>query len=109
MASKQSTVDFVLDQLQEAGQVSAKKMFGEYGLYLLDRMFALICDDNLFVTPTPEGAKLYPSAEMVPPYPGAKPCMLVPPDRWEDSEWLCNLAIATARALPAPKKKSKRA
>ena len=34
MASKQSTVDFLLDQFAGAGAVSAKKMFGEYGVYL---------------------------------------------------------------------------
>jgi DNA transformation protein len=33
MSSQQSTVDFILDQISAAGDVSAKKMFGEYGLY----------------------------------------------------------------------------
>ena len=42
MGSQQSTVDFVLDQMSAAGAVSAKKMFGEYGVYLDEKMVALV-------------------------------------------------------------------
>nr|WP_320133978.1 TfoX/Sxy family protein [uncultured Holophaga sp.] len=108
MASRKSTVDFILDQLQEAGPASARPMFGEYGLYLADRMFALVCDDSLFIKRTPEGEALYPSAPLALPYPGAKPCLLVPPERWDEAEWLCLLAKVTAGALPAPRKKPRR-
>jgi hypothetical protein len=41
MASRQTTVDFILDQIEGAGTVSAKKMFGEYGIYCDDKMVAL--------------------------------------------------------------------
>jgi TfoX/Sxy family transcriptional regulator of competence genes len=41
MASRQTTVDFILDQIEAAGTVSAKKMFGEYGIYCDDKMVAL--------------------------------------------------------------------
>ncbi|RYF09624.1 MAG: hypothetical protein EOO77_23380 [Oxalobacteraceae bacterium] len=51
MGSQQSTVDFVLDQMSAAGAVSAKKMFGEYGVYLDEKMVALVCDDVLFIKP----------------------------------------------------------
>lgn len=33
MASSQKIVDFILDQIKNAGTVHAKKMFGEYGIY----------------------------------------------------------------------------
>jgi len=55
MASRQSTVDFILDQIAEAGSVSAQKMFGEYALYCNNKVVALICDDQLFVKPTNAG------------------------------------------------------
>ena len=55
MSSQQSTVDFILDQISEAGDVSAKKMFGEYGLYCNGKMVASVCDDQLFVKPTAGG------------------------------------------------------
>ena len=47
MTSQQSTVDFILDQISEAGDVSAKKMFGEYGVYCAGKMVASVCDDQL--------------------------------------------------------------
>ena len=34
MATSQSTVDFLLDQLTGQGMFSVRKMFGEYCLYL---------------------------------------------------------------------------
>lgn len=33
MASNQEFVDFVTDQIRGAGEIVAKKMFGEYGIY----------------------------------------------------------------------------
>ncbi len=32
MASDQGFVDFILDQIENAGEITAKKMFGEYGI-----------------------------------------------------------------------------
>lgn len=55
MASQQSTVDFILEQIAAAGSVSAKKMFGEYGIYCDGKMVALVCDDQLFIKPTLAG------------------------------------------------------
>jgi TfoX/Sxy family transcriptional regulator of competence genes len=55
MASKQGTVDFILEQIAAAGTVSAKKMFGEYALYCDGKMVALVCDDQLFVKITEAG------------------------------------------------------
>lgn len=31
MATDQKSVDFVLDQIENAGEITAKKMFDEYG------------------------------------------------------------------------------
>ena len=33
MASDPNFVDFVLDQIKNAGEITAKKMFGEYSIY----------------------------------------------------------------------------
>ena len=83
----------------------AKKMFGEYALYLDDKLFALVCDDTLFVKPTEATQALTAGLDQAPPYPGAKPSFLVPADRCSDTAWLSELARATADALPAPKPK----
>ena len=52
MASQQSTVDFLLDQMAGAGALVAKKMFGETGLYCDGKMFAIVADDQLYIKPT---------------------------------------------------------
>ena len=37
MATDQSIVDYILEQISGAGRVHAKKMFGEYGVYCDDK------------------------------------------------------------------------
>ena len=107
MASDKKTVDFVLDQLRGAGTVTAKMMFGEYGLYCDERIVALVADNQLFVKPTNAGRAFAAGIEEAPPYPGAKPYLLVQ-ERLDDPEWLTELVRITTASLPkpAPKKKA---
>jgi len=55
MPSNQDFVDFVIGQLQSAGDITFKKMFGEYALYSGNKVFALICDNKLYIKPTDAG------------------------------------------------------
>ncbi|KWC51974.1 TfoX/Sxy family protein [Burkholderia ubonensis] len=103
MASSQSTVDFIVEQMAAAGAVSARKMFGEYGIYCDGKMVALVCDDRLFVKPTPGGKAFLGECEEGPPYPGAKPCFVISGERWDEREWLSRLIRITAAQLPPPK------
>ncbi|QCB42072.1 TfoX family protein [Sphingomonas sp. PAMC26645] len=105
MASDPETVAFIVDQLAAAGDVSAKPMFGEYGVYCDGRMVALICDEQLFVKPTPGGRAFVGAIDEAPPYPGAKPCLLVDADRRDDAEWLAELVRISTAELPMPKPK----
>ena len=72
MASNPEFVQYIADQLAPAGQVTYHKMFGDYGVYLDGKMFALVCDDQLFIKITKEGAALAPQLPKAPPYDGAK-------------------------------------
>ncbi|KVT72123.1 competence protein TfoX [Burkholderia ubonensis] len=103
MASSQSTVDFIVEQMAAAGAASARKMFGEYGIYCDGKMVALVCDDRLFVKPTPDGKAFLGECEEGPPYPGAKPCFVISGERWDEREWLSRLIRITAAQLPPPK------
>ena len=103
MASKIEFVEFVVDQLREAGTITYKKMFGEYGIYCDGKIFALICGDQFYVKITEAGRKLCPNLEEAPPYEGAKNYLLV--DDTEDRELLTRLVTATCAELPAPKPK----
>jgi TfoX/Sxy family transcriptional regulator of competence genes len=109
MSTDPRTVAFIVDQAARAGAVSSKRMFGEYGLYCDGKMVALVCDDKLFVKPSPGGRAFAVDAEEAAPYPGAKPCLLVDADRWEDGDWLTELFRVTASELPLPKAKAGRA
>jgi TfoX/Sxy family transcriptional regulator of competence genes len=107
MASDRSFVEYVVDQLDEDCAVTYKMMFGEYGLYSNGKLFGLICDDRLFIKPTEDGRAFIPDAVEAPPYPGAKPSLLIG-DHIEDAEWLSELVRITTRALPVPKPKKRK-
>ncbi len=109
MASDRRIVDFIVDQIAAAGDVAAKPMFGEYGLYCDGRMVALVCDDRLFVKPTEGGRAVAGDVEEAAPYPGAKPCLSIDQDRWDDRDWLTDLIRVTAAELPLPKPRKRKA
>jgi DNA transformation protein and related proteins len=108
MTSKQNIVDFLVDQLSDSGDVSAKKMFGDYAVYLSGKVIALICDDKLFFKPTEHGRKLFDSVTEGIPYPGAKPWFLISENDWDNRDWLTSLATTTFNELPFPKRKPKK-
>jgi DNA transformation protein and related proteins len=108
MATKQSTVDFIIEQIQQAGNIRYRKMFGEYAVYCDDKVVAFVCDDQLFVKPTEVGRTFLDETHEAPPYPGAKNYLRVPEDRWDDQEWLTDFISRTANSLPLPKKKIKK-
>lgn len=108
MVSRQSTVDFILEQISESGTVLAKKMFGEYAIYCDGKVVALVCDDQLFVKPTKAGKLFITNYIEGAPYPGAKPYLLISGEMWDESEWLTELIKITTSELPLPKKKQSR-
>ena len=104
MASDLDFVEYVRDQINEAGQVSFKKMFGEYAIYCDEKVVALVCDNQLFVKPTAAGRSMIGSVIEAPPYPSAKPHFLIG-EQLDDQHWMSNLIQLTASELPAPKPK----
>ena len=48
-AARPEFLEMVLDQLEALGQVSARRMFGGYGLYCAGDFFALLADDGLYL------------------------------------------------------------
>jgi TfoX/Sxy family transcriptional regulator of competence genes len=107
MKQKNSFVQFVIDQLQDAGNVSCKSMFGGHTVYCDGKIVALICNNQLFVKPTENGRSFIDTVKEAPPYPGAKPCFFIE-DKIEDKEWICELIRKTAEELPVPKRKIKK-
>ena len=73
MATDQSLVEYICSQGRGTREPVYKKMFGEYAIYLNDKVVALVCDNRLFVKPTSAGREILGTPEENPPYPGAKP------------------------------------
>jgi len=107
MASDKKYLEFVLDQFHNVGTVTAKSMFGEYGVYSDGKLFGLVCDNRLFIKPTPGGRAFIKDVVEAPPYPGAKNSFLIE-DKLEDREWLSELVRISLRELPEPKPKKKK-
>ena len=103
MASRLEYVQYVAEQLSGAGEITYKKMFGEYGLYCDGKIFANGSDDQLFVKITEAGRRLFPGLPEAPPYPGAKDYFLI--ENVDDRDFLTALTLTTCQALPEPKKK----
>ena len=107
MASDQNFVDFVVEQIKNTGEITAKKMFGEYSIYADGKIFGLICDNKLFVKPTTSGQEFIGNVVEAAPYEGAKPSFLIE-EEIENSDWLSKLVSITLNELPSPKPKSKK-
>lgn len=106
MASHKNFLDYVAEQLREAGAIRSRKMFGEYGLYCDEVFFAVICDDQFFVKITPEGEAAFPNLPKAPPYEGAKDSFLV--EDIENREQMTELTRITCEALKSKPQKKRR-
>ncbi|MFA5086888.1 MAG: TfoX/Sxy family protein [Candidatus Paceibacterota bacterium] len=99
-----SFVEYVVDQIQDMGDVSYKYMFGGCSIYFRNKVVALICNNQLFVKPTLDGKRFIKNVNEQSPYPGAKSHFLIE-DEIDDKEWLIELIKITAGELPEPKRK----
>lgn len=106
MASSAELTAYIAEQFGGAGEITVKKMFGEYGLYCGGKFFAMVCDDRLFVKITDAGRAQFPSLPEDAPYDGAKKCFLI--ENPDDTDFLTRLAIVTCDALPEPKPKKQK-
>ena len=107
MASDEEFVRSVQDQVRSVGDVSYRKMFGEYAVYVGTRVVALVCDNQVFLKPTDAARALLPSVAEAPPYPGAKPYFVVD-EYLDDRELMSELFRVTAEALPMLRSKPKK-
>ena len=103
MASNKAYLDFILEQLSDAGDVSCRAMMGEYVLYYRGRAIGGVYDDRFLVKPTKSAAAMLPQAARELPYPGAKDMLLV--ENVDDSGFLCRLIDEMYDGLPEPRKR----
>lgn len=103
MASNQDFVQYIVDQCAGAGEITAKKMFGDYCVYCNGKVIGLICDDCFFVKPTDVVRPMLRVVDMRPPYDGAKDHFYIADV--DDRDFLTRIVSETYKVLPEPKKK----
>ena len=96
---------YIADQCAGAGEITVKKMFGDYGIYCDGVIFGLVCDNRFYLKPTEAGRSLLRSVEMRPPYDGAKDYFFI--EDVDDRDYIAELVRATCKELPLAKPKRK--
>jgi TfoX/Sxy family transcriptional regulator of competence genes len=104
MATELNFVDYVIETARFGGRLTHKKLFGEYALYLDEKVVAFACDNSLFIKPSQATASLAPDLPQGPPYPGAKDYPIAD-ELLDDPDLLRRLIEATAALMPPPKPK----
>lgn len=106
MATSSATIAHMIDTLA-AQPLTARKMFGEYALYLNGIVVAFVCDDILWIKPSPGALALLPHAMRGPAYPGSKD-YIIGSETLDDPD-LCIRALraVAADAPPAKPRKTK--
>ncbi len=102
MASSLEFVEYVCGQLSDAGSITYKRMFGEFGLYCDGTFFGTVENNMLCLKITEPGKQLLPEAETVEPHEGAHYLYV---ENLEDKALLASVVRATCEALPKKKKK----
>jgi len=87
------------------GEIRARAMFGEFGIYCDDRMIGQFNENTLFIKVTDAGSAVVRSSRTASPYPGAKTAFVIDGADLDDEGYLSQLARVTADAVPPPKKR----
>ena len=106
MSTSSATIEHILDTI--ALTLTVKKMFGEYALYQDGIIVAFVCDDTLFIKPTPGANTILPDAERGPAYPGSKD-YIIGSEALDDPDLCARALRAVAADAPPPKPKKPKA
>jgi Regulator of competence-specific genes len=107
MATSESFIQYVCDQVQHTGLVRYRKMFGEYMVYVNDKPILLVCDDTVFVKMLAEITPLMQEADTGKPYEGAKEHYILDIDNREFAENIINI-LEPITPVPKPRAKKKK-
>ena len=104
MATTKDFADFVCECVRDFGEITSRKMFGEYMVYINAKPVLLLCDNVLYVKMKDEIKEYMQDAEIGYPYNGAK--MLYVLDV-ENQDLIGNVLpiLENITAIPKSKKK----
>ena len=104
MSTTKEFHDYIVEWLHKAGEVSTRRMMGEYCVYYKGKLIGDICDNRLFFKPTEAVLRLLPGAERDYPYEGSKTLMVVV-DEVENTELMGRVLDQMYEELPMVKKR----
>lgn len=104
MACTTDFVDFVCSQIEGAGVIRTRKMFGDWCIYVDEKPAILACDNLCYVKIHPAIEHLMQSAWTGFPYEGAKEHYILDIDHRDEA---IKVITTLLPVLPYPKKKSR--
>lgn len=104
MATDLSYIQFVIEQLR-GEDVTYKKMFGEFMVYIDGKPVFTVCDNTVFVKEVKELEEVMTEAEKGFPYDGAKEHYILD---IENAELVEKVVAILKRVIPLPKKRIKK-
>jgi TfoX/Sxy family transcriptional regulator of competence genes len=107
LSTSKQTIEYLEDQLAPL-PIRTAPMFGEYCVYLDEKVVGFVCDDVFLIKPTGAEESFFVGTSPGKPYPGAKDYHAVHGDLIENRDWLRDAVQATADAQPVPKPKKPR-
>ena len=99
MATSREAAEAIVAFLDPVGDIRIRGMMGGWLVYSDDILIGQINEGDLFVKQTPAGVELTAALESLPPYPGAKPALVVDQKHLSDATWLRNVIAVTTEAL----------
>ena len=97
MATNADFAQYVADQCSGAGEISIRKMMGDYCIYCNGIIFGLICDNRLYVKETDAARPVLHEQVLRQPYPGAKEHFYI--EDVDDRDYLRDIIRVTIPAL----------
>ncbi|HEY4225930.1 MAG TPA: TfoX/Sxy family protein [Pseudolysinimonas sp.] len=87
MATTREEAEAIVAPLQAVADIRIRGMMGGWLIYSDDVLIGQVNEGELFLKPTTAAADLTEHLPRRPPYPGAKPAVLVPMEQLRDAEW----------------------
>ncbi len=105
MACSNDYIEFVCTQIERIGVVRARKMFGDYCIYIDEKPILLACDNIVYIKKHKAIEPLMQDAECGFPYDGAKEHYILDIEHREQAETVIKTLLPH---IPYPKSKAKK-
>lgn len=105
MATSLDFINYVCEQLAGIGDITYKKMFGEYMVYLNHKPVIIVCDNTAYVKKLDHIKEYMQDAGIGFPYKGAKEHYILDIDNAKLSQ---KIIIEIEKVTPIPQKKKKK-